>query len=411
MKLHPNVTSTQVINRFNRLEKDFRRVHGNTYSYENVIYKGAQIKVSITCKKHGDFLQKIGDHISSQAGCPKCAKIKAAQITKKPVKDFIEEASKVHNNKYIYSKVSYTNNRTPVTITCPVHGDFKQRPKEHINGHGCVKCTKEKQSIEKERLNKSSFIERATKVHGNKYIYNIATYISNTEKMPIKCKLHGYFNQAPREHLHGQGCPKCGYIKSGNKLRETQEYFLRNAKIVHGDTYTYENVVYKGANTKVNITCKVHGSFSQKPASHLAGRGCSKCSKNGFNIKKPGLLYYIKLSIGANKYLYKIGITNKSVQERFGPCELNNITILKETWYKLGEDALKKEQSILKKYKKYKYLGDNVLKSGNTELFTEDVLQLDNKEKFMKLRPYQQQYVDNFSVGGSTLIRLDCRRR
>lgn len=37
---------------------------------------------------------------------------------------FIEEANKVHNNKYDYSKVNYVNNYTLINIICPIHGEF-----------------------------------------------------------------------------------------------------------------------------------------------------------------------------------------------------------------------------------------------------------------------------------------------
>lgn len=61
---------------------------------------------------------------------------------------FIERASKIHNNKYDYSKVEYINDRTLVTIVCPKHGDFSQMPCNHThpkNPTGCPKCKADKQ--------------------------------------------------------------------------------------------------------------------------------------------------------------------------------------------------------------------------------------------------------------------------
>ena len=52
---------------------------------------------------------------------------------------FIEKASKIHNNFYDYSKVEYVNCRTEVTIICPIHGEFKQMPYQHLGGRGCRK--------------------------------------------------------------------------------------------------------------------------------------------------------------------------------------------------------------------------------------------------------------------------------
>ncbi len=55
--------------------KDFEinsiKVHGCRYDYGNFKYTGARIKSSITCLKHGDFLQTPNDHLMGR-GCPKC---------------------------------------------------------------------------------------------------------------------------------------------------------------------------------------------------------------------------------------------------------------------------------------------------------------------------------------------------
>ena len=46
---------------------------------------------------------------------------------------FIIKAKLVHGDKYDYSKVEYINANTKVCIICPVHGEFWQKPSNHIN--------------------------------------------------------------------------------------------------------------------------------------------------------------------------------------------------------------------------------------------------------------------------------------
>lgn len=53
------------------LIEQFKDIHGERYGYDNVVYKGAYVKVSITCDKHGDFEQTPGSHLSG-CGCPRC---------------------------------------------------------------------------------------------------------------------------------------------------------------------------------------------------------------------------------------------------------------------------------------------------------------------------------------------------
>lgn len=59
---------------------------------------------------------------------------------KKDNEKFIRDATRKHGNKYSYDKVLYKNNYTKVVISCPIHGDFYQAPKNHLRGQGCPKC-------------------------------------------------------------------------------------------------------------------------------------------------------------------------------------------------------------------------------------------------------------------------------
>lgn len=107
--------------------------HGNKYSYENIDYNDCYSHIKILCKEHGYFLQKPRDHLNGN-GCYKCCgKIKNTE-------DFIEKASKRHNNLYDYSKTNYKNAREKISIYCKIHGIFLQSPNDHLNGCGCQKC-------------------------------------------------------------------------------------------------------------------------------------------------------------------------------------------------------------------------------------------------------------------------------
>lgn len=60
------------INRSDGFIKKSIRVHGDKYTYKNTIYIKNKIPVTITCPKHGDFIQNPGNHLANH-GCPKCA--------------------------------------------------------------------------------------------------------------------------------------------------------------------------------------------------------------------------------------------------------------------------------------------------------------------------------------------------
>lgn len=150
--------------------------------------------------------------------------------------------------------------------------------------------------------------------------------------------------------------------------------FIRRAIEKHGYKYDYSNTQYTHNTNAVKIICREHGEFEQEAHMHLLGHGCQKCAVSGFKKDKPATLYYIRIA-GAN--VYKIGITNNSVNDRFLARDLDNIEIIKEWYYENGEEAYAREQKILQEFRDYRYSGDPILSSGNSEMFTIDVLGLD----------------------------------
>lgn len=123
-----------------------------------------------------------------------------------------------------------------------------------------------------------SFIKDAQKVHGKKYDYSKTEYKNDRTKLLITCNKHGYFWQTPNNHLSGKGCPMCKFDKSHLLQKDTTESFIIKAEKIHGKNYDYSKVVYKNNNTKVTIICPIHGEFEQLPLNHLQGKGCQKCN-------------------------------------------------------------------------------------------------------------------------------------
>ena len=175
-------------------------VHGNTYDYSLVEYKNGQTKVKILCPNHGEFLQTPYLHALG-SGCPKCK-----GRYKPSTEEFIDMARMVHGDKYDYSKVDYISIDRKVTIVCPIHGEFRQTPKDHIyNKRGCVKCSQPLRDLTTER-----FIKLAKDVHGNKYDYSQSVVSGSLEPVVIVCPNHGAFSQKPVVHIwHKSGCPSC----------------------------------------------------------------------------------------------------------------------------------------------------------------------------------------------------------
>ena len=70
----------------------------------------------------------------------------------------------------------------------------------------------------RKRLTTEEFIEKAKKIHGDKYDYSKSEYTLSHNKVCIICPTHGEFWQKPNSHTNGQGCPCCyrESIRTGN---------------------------------------------------------------------------------------------------------------------------------------------------------------------------------------------------
>lgn len=354
-----------------------RAVHDDRYNYSQVNYEMAHTEVTIICPDHGPFMQSPSNHFAGK-GCSKCGNLARAEARRKTTEQFIAKANAIHGNRYDYSLVEYVGSAEKVTIICSVHGPFEQTPNEHLVGSGCARCGF-LAAADARRKTTEEFIDSAKAVHGDRYDYSLVEYLSWQDKVTIICPDHGPFEQTPNGHVEGKGCYECGIIASSDAKRSTNEQFIAKARMVHGDHYDYSLVKYIRNSKKVEIICPTHGIFLQAPADHIGqGSGCPDCAQTGFNPSKPGLLYYLAITTDDGCTRYKIGITNRSVEERFRGTDLARIRVV-ETWrFAIGRVAAERESEILYKFAGDRYYGPRLLVgTGNTELFTHDILRLD----------------------------------
>ena len=82
---------------------------------------------------------------------------------------FIKNGNKRHDFKYDYSKVNYVNAHTKICIICSKHGEFWQRPCDHLQGCGCPKC---KHTISNAEVEISEMLKTINPLQRNRDILN-----------------------------------------------------------------------------------------------------------------------------------------------------------------------------------------------------------------------------------------------
>lgn len=238
-------------------------------------------------------------------------------MKKLTTEEFITKANRIHKNKYDYSKVNYINSQTKIQITCPIHGEFQQKPNDHLNGKGCPKCTSNK--LKTTDQFKQEIIEK----FGDKYDLSQVAYKGAFKHVTLICNeedglgnKHGEFLITPSNLLKGRGCPKCS-----KRYRPTTEEWVKECRTVHNNKYDYSKVTYKNNSTKVCIIChevdefgKEHGEFWQTPSVHLQMKcGCPKCT-NKHTLTKDE---FIEKSFKLHKLKYDYSKVNyKSLRDK-----------------------------------------------------------------------------------------------
>lgn len=242
----------------------------NCFTFEKTVYKGNKEPITLTCKKHGDFIT-TPSMLFKGYGCWQCEKRKHFLT----YGEFIEKTTEKYGDKYNITYEQFTNkdSNNNIEITCPIHGNFYRRINNFLNGYECPECYDEKKlQIKNDLLN-----TEIKKVYGNGY--NASILKIDPRKVEIECDKHGKF--ILWKHLIFNKkclCPQC--VKEIS-ITDCYENFIKKAKEIYSDKYDYTKVRYVNNHTKVDVICPEHGVFRVTPNDHITKHsGCPICSNN-----------------------------------------------------------------------------------------------------------------------------------
>jgi hypothetical protein len=263
-------------------------------------WKGAKIHFEIYCCKCEEYFLQTPDKHLQGTGCKKC-RYELTSLNnprRRDVEKFIEDARKVHRDKYDYSRVKNPTAKNKVTIGCPIHGWFDQNSQSHLQGCGCNDCGNASIS-QKQLMTTEECLGRFREAHVNNYEYPNFEYKGWDSKILAVCLTHGPWETTTAgSHIQGCGCPQCGNLKAHFSCTSTTEEFIAKAHILPGykEKYDYTETDYTKAREKITIRCMLHDyRFEQTPNKHLCGEeGCHKCQKRGCSKKQLAWISYLE---------------------------------------------------------------------------------------------------------------------
>lgn len=215
---------------------------------------------------------------------------------KKTAEEFIQDAIKVHGDRYDYVKVKYVNSRTNIIIICKEHGEFEQSPHSHLKGYNCYKCG---------RINASSKVKNTnnSKKYTNNRVYkeiiekykdidfqNINKRLKNTDKLNCICKKCNFEwkKQISNIYIRGLKCPNCNKNKRfiwNNK--SVRQLIISNKDFNNKIDFSLNiELKIKDYNSELKCICKIcNYGFNKEWATTITNiytkkRGCPSCAGN-----------------------------------------------------------------------------------------------------------------------------------
>lgn len=270
----------------------------------------------------------------------------------------------VYSNLDITVLGQYRGHKSPVLISCNTCSkEWEVLPIVVRKGPVCPFCTDRRWDTDKVK----DYLDQS-----GKKITLLSEYVKSLVKLSVACQICNYQWQTTLGGLHAYGCPSCS-----GKVRGSKEK-LQSLFNDHGHDVTVVGD-YVNNSTPVETLCNgCDRHFYPVASSVMYGTGCPFCCFRGNTPKKPAQLYYLRIEHEGRTF-WKVGITTKKdVMSRFTLKERRRITVLYSYLFEQGEDARLAEKNIINMFRKYCIEGIAVLDSGNTEIFTHDVLQMDH---------------------------------
>lgn len=275
---------------------------GDAYDYSESVYLAGLKPITIRCIKHNHyFTVQAGNHISTllkSGGCPLCGQESLTEYRRKKHEEALRKAEQkkkvykprlTHKERFLkkaramypdydFSRVEYKDRETYIVVVCPVHGEFKIRPRTLLIGekgqkpHGCWKCNNLIPPYER-GLMLETFKRRMHKLYGDKYIFVWSDYKNKQSMIRFTCKEHGEQRRSVTGLLDGKGCAYCN-----GKFYPPD--WVKNARAVHGEKYEYdENRPPQRATDIIRYKCSVHGWQETRYDCHVQqGHGCALCA-------------------------------------------------------------------------------------------------------------------------------------
>lgn len=234
-------------------------------------YSGAKVKTTHLCTKHNITWDITPDNALKGTGCKICGHEAIGERNSMSYDTYIQRLQKVNPN--IICIGEYKNATTKVKHKCLIDGyEWEAKPSNILFGFGCPKCGGHMKRTH------DDFIDEVERVNTDVEI--LGRYENSHTKIKTRCKKCGYtWDAFPATLLRGAGCIKCGFKKTADALRKSQEKYEEQVKNINSDIEVIGE--YVTTTTPILHRCLACGNeWMAYPNNILKGHGCPRCKES-----------------------------------------------------------------------------------------------------------------------------------
>ena len=264
------------------------------YDFSKFRYTTSKDKSLIICREHGEILNTYATVMKGQTPCRKCSNKIISSVLTKDNDEAIYDL-KARFPDYDFLKFVYEGSTIPSTVICKVHGELnKSRTNILLKNYVCGLCNSRFVKDTKD------FVEALKVKFPNTWDlcdYSKTKYVGTTTKLLMTCKEHGDFEKTSNECLNSEAnyvCTKCNYKVRAEGKTHTRDSFLEKYKDRLSPLDSFKNLSYVNSDTKIEVTCKEHGSYFLLTGNYIKGQRCPKCSNSSTSKGELELFSFIQ---------------------------------------------------------------------------------------------------------------------
>lgn len=239
-------------------ESKAQEIHNKKYLYHQD-FNGTKKPITITCQKHGDFMQTPKKHLEGQ-GCPKCAK---ERLTEQKQGNFSLFLTKFKDkfgfdNIFPYISSEYISNKSYITVKCPKCGAIVKRTPNYLLtfGYCCHKCS---------NINAISYkdlVERSKCLNIEPFDGEIPI---KGGKVTLICEKHGKYQGRISSILKGRWkCKLCSMEKANSKHKLSFKDVEKRVVERFNGQISLVQETFKDTMAPMTMKCETCGNFFER---------------------------------------------------------------------------------------------------------------------------------------------------